>query len=103
MPEFADLFPGATRNVANYRGDIAAHILADTHPFGPDLHGAYYAPVSAVYEPATDQTKVTFRPIPRRQSTNRKRDQQPSPFGLNRRQRRLLGDTKHGKQSHRNA
>lgn len=101
MTEFADLFPGATRNVANYRGDIAAHILADTHPFGPDLHGAYYAPVSAVYDPATDQTKVTFRPIPRRQQPTTRRREQQSPFGLNRRQRRLLGDTKHGKQSRR--
>ncbi len=49
-------------NVLHYRGDCT-----DFDPdqiMGPDLHGAYYRPVSADYDATTDRTTMQFRPIP---------------------------------------
>lgn len=61
----SDLFPGETRNRAHYRGDVTASVMTTTEPFGPDLYGALYTPVSATYDHEIDRTTVQFRPIPR--------------------------------------
>lgn len=71
-----DLFPGQTGNTARYRGDRVQQIMATREPFGPDIcgpnnRGAYYTPVGADYDPATDLTTVQFRPIPRDPSGGR--------------------------------
>lgn len=31
---------------------------------GPDLFGAFYSPVSAVYDGHSDMTTISFRPVP---------------------------------------
>lgn len=46
-------------NTLNYRGD---HTDIDRDKLlGPDLHGAFYRPVSALYNPQTDMTKVKLQ------------------------------------------
>ncbi|AMU58938.1 hypothetical protein [Mycobacteroides abscessus] len=89
----ADMFPTAKRNTLNYRGDIADHVMSVNQRWGPDIFGALYTPVAAVYDPEADQTKVTFRSIPRPQPQRaHQRDEIPlaHPDG-NRRQRRHKG------------
>ncbi|SKM82223.1 Uncharacterised protein [Mycobacteroides abscessus subsp. massiliense] len=88
MADFTDLFPGANRNTLNYRGDIADHIMRDTHPFGPDMFGAYYVPVAATYLPDSDITRVSFRTIPPKQTPPANQPRQAVHLGPNRRQRR---------------
>ncbi|AMQ67005.1 hypothetical protein SEA_CRACKLEWINK_69 [Mycobacterium phage Cracklewink] len=88
MTDFSDLFPQASRNTAHYRGDVTKSLLAQTRPFGPDMHGAAYTCVSATYDAATDRTTATFRPIPPRQKdTNGDRPAQTAT-GPSRSQRR---------------
>lgn len=82
----APYVPGLSggRSRATYRGDVAEAVMAQTAPFGPDIeccghfhgrvcqicgctrHGALYSPVSAVYDPTADVTRVQFQPIPPR-------------------------------------
>ena len=44
-----------------YRGDCTA--FDPEQILGPDMHGALYRIVSAEYDPVTDLTTRTFRPI----------------------------------------
>lgn len=48
-------------NTLNYPGDHT-----DYNPdtiLGPDLHGAYYTPVTAHYDQDADRTRMTLRPM----------------------------------------
>lgn len=49
-------------DILHYRGDCTEFDLDEV--LGPDLHGAYYRVVSAEYDPVTDRTTRTHRPIP---------------------------------------
>ncbi|QGJ87293.1 hypothetical protein SEA_WOCKET_47 [Gordonia phage Wocket] len=49
-------------NTMNYRGDCTE--FDPEQILGPDLHGAYYRIVDAVYDPPMKLTKRTFKPIP---------------------------------------
>lgn len=45
----------------NYPGDIQDDVVGQT--VGPDRFGAYYQAVDAVYEMATNSTRVGFVPV----------------------------------------
>lgn len=90
MPEFHELFPGASRNTAHYLGDVAADVMSNPRPFGPDTCGARYTAVSASYDPETGRTTVQFRPIPPKTEghNNAQRPKAQRPPGPNRSVRR---------------
>ena len=49
-------------DVLHYRGDRTK--FDPDQIYGPDMFGAYWAPIKAIYEAERDRTAITFRPIP---------------------------------------
>jgi hypothetical protein len=49
-------------DTARYRGDVTP--IDGTHLFGPDRFSALYVATAATYDPETDITEVTLRPLP---------------------------------------
>lgn len=49
-------------NVLHYRGDRRSYVDKCDGPLGPDRAGAYWLPVGAKYDPATDTTTMRFKP-----------------------------------------
>lgn len=62
-------------NVLNYPGDCSA--FDPDHLLGPDRFHAYWVPVSANYDPTTDRTRITVRPVPPAELSNRIDDRLP--------------------------
>jgi hypothetical protein len=46
-------------NTLNYPGDVTD--ILGSGIYGPDMHGAFYRPIAALYDPVTDKTKVKFK------------------------------------------
>ena len=53
---------------ANYPGNVE-HIVGEVK--GPDRAQGYAEAVEAVYDPATDRTRVRFRPLPLHEAVER--------------------------------
>ncbi|QBP29724.1 hypothetical protein SEA_TYPHA_69 [Mycobacterium phage Typha] len=87
MTSFSDLFPQASGNKLHFRGDVVAEVMARPS-YGPDLHGARYAPVSATHDEVTDTTTAIFRPIPRPQKESHVHGTAQTHSGPSRSQRR---------------
>lgn len=60
VKQFAEQLQSEPRNHLNYPGDCQ-DVVGQT--VGPDRFGAYYEAVDAVYELATNSTRVGFRPV----------------------------------------